>query len=337
MNSLADLHDAFAELERQGKAAVAASAERRGEVNEMGDGSVNLTTIPRSHPAKGRGMRRFALAASVASIAAVLAVGGGVVLAGQRWSHDSANPPAASPAVTLDKCALDAHGLLEASGRANNPGAQAVIFSFELDTATSGSAVTAVPQSVLVAAGKSVTWSVSGILMDKGRLARCELERPIRPQVVTGTGPLPISQDALANRFRTVLGKSASITSRGGTVELTFTSVGGLLTADGQSGNYGLAVGTVNPDDPLVCQAVDCQVNTLPDGSTVRTTTDSKHGFPGVVSYEAIVDRPDGLQVALTLDNYPSATSVPGVVPVTHPEPPLTVEQLVAAAKALAI
>ncbi|MEJ2852559.1 MULTISPECIES: hypothetical protein [unclassified Saccharothrix] len=160
----------------------------------------------------------------------------------------------------------------------------------------------------------------------------------------------PNTPDELAERFRAVLGGTATFTvteSGPGAVVMTMpkspdapstettdteaTRLGaalvGQLSAGGVTGGYDLIVYPSTSSEPAHCDlpdSADCTTRTLPDGSTLATDRTALED--GGVTHLARLERADGLSITIHVSNRENPKGMGGV---TADRPPLTVEQLV--------
>ena len=344
MNTLNDLRGAFAELERRGERAVAAATERLVDGNDMTEAGADPIPVLSYRAAQARSRtRRLAPFLTAAAVAVVLAIGGLVAwLIGFRdpAAHHAAGPGSSSSGVTLDRCVLTDEGLVDAGGTVRNTSPHTVIDKFLLNVTLGGSGLmAATPRTVLVGAGQSVPWSISDANLFPDRAAarngiRCELTPPTTA-VVTSPGVFPIAQDALAERLQATASKAVGVTvttaHTDGSVDLTVTSISGLLTVSGHTNWYALTIGQ-SSNDRASCVPPDCQASTLPDGSTLQVTA-STPVATGIVSEQVRLYRTNGLSITLSLSNDDS--SVSGTFSASGPKPALTGQQLVVIAQAM--
>jgi hypothetical protein len=173
----------------------------------------------------------------------------------------------------------------------------------------------------------------------------------------TARNPVPTSPDDLVNRFRVVLGDTATfeVTAKSTvpgaspsknqqpgvsvvTPQLTNPDaptsalVGGTLTSAGVTGSFSLTIYPSDSEPDVWCSSSrteDCNVSTLPDGS--RLATGTARPAPGAVSYLACLKRPDGTMVLMRVGNQEdpqgAAINSPGGA-ILSPQPPLTLDQL---------
>jgi hypothetical protein len=178
------------------------------------------------------------------------------------------------------------------------------------------------------------------------------------PSTTTARSPVPTSPSDLIDRFRVVLGDTAtfvvttehvfpaqkgnpappgtgsSVTPQRTDPEVaTHALVFGTLTSAGVTGSFSLSILPPSDSGPdewcRNSHPVDCDVSTLPDGSPLATET--ARLAPGAVSYMACLKRPDGTMVRLQVGNQEdpagAAINSPGGR-IYAPQPPLTLEQL---------
>jgi hypothetical protein len=179
------------------------------------------------------------------------------------------------------------------------------------------------------------------------------------PSTTAARGPVPASPDDLIDRFRVVLGDTATFevtqkdTLPGGppsskhnappgselvvpqTVNPDFPTsalVFGTLTSAGVTGSFGLTISPSDSGPGTWCRnstPTDCVVSTLPDGSQLATET--ARLAPGAVAYMACLKRPDGTMVLMHVSNQEdprgAAINSPGGR-IYSPQAPLTLEQL---------
>jgi hypothetical protein len=180
----------------------------------------------------------------------------------------------------------------------------------------------------------------------------------------TAEPPVPTTPEDLANRFRRVLGDTAtfevtdsagvgveelpppSTTSGSGTpatpgMSMTATSVpsdgtsgtgvriAGTLTAGGVTGGFDLQIYAGHPGDGVWCDDPDrstCAQSTLSDGSKLAIGQEPLQEQGGV-TYMANLVRPDGTVLLMHISNMGDPKGAGGVL---APQPPLTTHQLTA-------
>lgn len=211
------------------------------------------------------------------------------------------------------------------------------------------------PRLVPVAAGLAV---VAGLVAGAAVLTRDQggqtAAQPITPPATTGSAPVTgvLTPDELADRFRAVLGDTATftVTDTGAPVEMhlppisgapteeappplkatptaTGAGINGTLTAEGVTGGYDLQIYQDRGDTTVWCDAPDpCDVRTLADGTQVAV---GQHQLNPGVTYMVNVRHPDGSRLLMHLSNQRSPK---GQSELLAPQPPLTIEQLVAIA-----
>ncbi|WP_158848645.1 hypothetical protein [Saccharothrix deserti] len=168
--------------------------------------------------------------------------------------------------------------------------------------------------------------------------------------------PVPANPDELAERFRAVLGDTATfvVTETGpGAVVMTAppappavprvtnapqptvavgASITGTLTASGVTGGFDLAVYPGTAGKKAECNAPDpatmCTARDLPDGSSLATGQVPLEAANGM-TYEVKLIRPDGVVFTMHLSNQRSPK---GSGEQLAPQPPLTIDQLIAIA-----
>jgi hypothetical protein len=179
------------------------------------------------------------------------------------------------------------------------------------------------------------------------------------PATTTSEPPaaVPTDPDELAERFRAVLGGTATFTVTGtgpGAVRMTLppgpptappaggsetagdpgtpigASIVGTLTAGGVTGGFDLLMYPgANPGDQAGCDSPGsptCTVRQLPDGSSLATGETTLEGSANGKTYMVHLIRPDGVVFTMHVSNQRSPK---GASDELGPRPPLTVEQLV--------
>ena len=157
---------------------------------------------------------------------------------------------------------------------------------------------------------------------------------PVRHSVV------PTSAKELETRFRTVLGDTATftVTDTGGPVEIdgngdvkpgAGVAIVGVLTAAGNSGGYDLQIIKAGPGTGAHCEDLDranCELNTLPDGSSLAVSTEPLSGKGNGMTHMVDLVRKDGVEFLMHVSNErdPKGESV-----VLGPKPPLSTDQMV--------
>jgi len=176
----------------------------------------------------------------------------------------------------------------------------------------------------------------------------------------TPEGPVPSSPDDLINRFKRVLGDTATFTVKDtagngpGTATVppdptgetagqplpgsTITSEvnvhtlpgafinGTLTTKAGAKGGFDLQIYAGDPGVMVTCseEADDCATTTLPDGSTLSIWV-MRLQDPGGITYEANLARPDGTTLIMHVSNQADPK---GAGEIYGPQPPFTTDEL---------
>ncbi len=192
---------------------------------------------------------------------------------------------------------------------------------------------------------------------------------PVSTTPTTPTSPVPATPEELADRFRTVLGDTATFTvtdtghpmsvgvpesmpqtpgnapapdgSGGpadplqpeGTGTPNGAAIVGLLTASGVTGGYDLQIYQSEPRTEAFCDNPDqanCTINQLPDGALLAIGQTALEGSPNGVTYQVNLVRADGVTLLMHVSN---ERDPKGASEVLAPQPPLTVDRMVAILK----
>jgi hypothetical protein len=218
----------------------------------------------------------------------------------------------------------------------------------------------AVAATVAVVAGLAV----GAVVLAPGDDGAMQAGAPPVPPSTTGSAPAPAftipgTPEELADRFRAVLGDTATftVTETGAPVVLTApaappasapggagaqsvtalpsaTPVGaaivGMLTAAGVTGGFDLQIYPTTPGEPAWCDDPDlshCTVRTLADGSSLATAQVPLEGSSNGVTLQANLIRPDGAEFLMHVSNERSPKGASEVLGAT---PPLTIDQMIA-------
>ncbi|MET0133665.1 MAG: hypothetical protein ABW215_08730 [Kibdelosporangium sp.] len=158
----------------------------------------------------------------------------------------------------------------------------------------------------------------------------------------------PSTPEELAARFRAVLGDTATfvVTYGGpGSVEITLppgpgggkpstpssapksrgAAINGTLTAGGVTGGFDLFIAAQRGGSASCRDSDECNVSTLPDGSSLAIGRMSLEGPSGGTTYSADLVSPDGIQISMHVSDQRSPK---GASERIAQNPPLTTDQL---------
>jgi hypothetical protein len=150
---------------------------------------------------------------------------------------------------------------------------------------------------------------------------------PPPPKPVVG---IPMSAKELAQRFRGVLGNTATFTIRLSQDNRSARDpyIVGILTAAGQRGGFDLQMLPATPGQRASCDDPDksaCTVRRLPNGSSLALSHVALEGAPNRVTYMANLIRRDGVEILMHVSN---EADPKGDSAVLSPTPPLSLTQL---------
>ncbi|TDQ00929.1 hypothetical protein [Labedaea rhizosphaerae] len=151
---------------------------------------------------------------------------------------------------------------------------------------------------------------------------------------------IPTSAKELEDRFRVVLGDTATftVTDTGGSVETdgdgnvkpgSGVAIVGVLTVAGHSGGYDLQIIKSNPAVGPHCEDLDranCNIHKRPDGSSIAVSTEPLAGPGNGVTHMIDLVRKDGVEVLMHVSN---ERDPKGESQILSPKPPLSTDQMI--------